>query len=548
MSYMLEIFGRALPDSLWPVFRDYLKDIAPEQGNRPAGQRTYCHVLAGLSALQQSSGGQAKLHFDRAISSHDRSPAAIVGMACALDMLGQAGRARRYLQVLREKSPEDAKINYALGLLEERSNEPERAATCYQHSLYFQPNQKSSRYRLMAIALSQGDYAAALAQAEALASQFPAELPNWTRVGGLHLLCDDPTRAIQAFQEALKLLADNWHSKADRSEARHEDMEEAILHLERAIASGQNYPDLYVRLGDLYNTQQRSDEALAEYKQALAVNPYYLEATTKVAACYIRNNDHEQAALWLARALDINETILVNYIGLALAHAYVGKDADSKADIEMARGMASNAPVLMAEIARLHLAATRQVPAGREDEPREMRALSRGRVLEQSIQAHLAWLATNEDDAATWVRLGMLLEADKQHDYAREAYLKAVETYPACTFALVRLGLSAKGHDSATSGMLRRVFWPEKIDLATHYGLSTLFSQVQRFELTAEKFGEDLDASQREAFLRNVAFTLEHMGMLNRPKCLWQALTEIQVQPVSVGRESNDADDGAGML
>ena len=304
-------------------------------------------------------------------------------MACALDMLGQASRARRYLQLVREKHPDDAKLHYAMGLLEERSNEPDRAAALYQHSIYFQPHQKSSRFRLMALALAKGDYAAALAQAEALATQFPLELPNWTRVGGLHLLSDDPTRAIQAFQESLKLLADNWHSKADSPEPHPDNTEEAILHLERAIASGQNYADLHVRLGDLYNTQQRADEALEEYKQALAVNPYYLEATTKVAACHIRENDHEQAGLWLARALDINETILTNYVGLALAHAYVGKDNDSKADMEMARGMASNAPVLMAEIARLHMAATRQASAtDRDDDPRELRSLSRSRVLE----------------------------------------------------------------------------------------------------------------------------------------------------------------------
>jgi hypothetical protein len=129
MSYMLEIFGRALPDSLWPVFRDYLKDNAPRQAKRPAGQRTHCHVLAGLSALQQSSGGQAKLHFDRAISNHDRTPAAIVGMACALDMLGQASRARRYLKLVMEKHPDDAKLHYAMGLLEERSNEPPSIST-----------------------------------------------------------------------------------------------------------------------------------------------------------------------------------------------------------------------------------------------------------------------------------------------------------------------------------------------------------------------------------------------------------------------------------
>ena len=141
-----------------------------------------------------------------------------------------------------------------------------------------------------------------------------------------------------------------------------------------------------------------------------------------------------------------------------------------------------------------------------------------------------------------WLRLGMLLEADKQTDYAKEVYAKVVEIYPGCTFALIRLGLAeGSGPDSATSGMLRRAFWPEKIDMSTHYGLSVLFSQVQRFELTAEKFGEGLNKEQNEGFWRNVALCLEQMGMLNRPRCLWQSLTEITVQPVSAGSGSTPA-------
>ncbi len=93
MSYMLEILGRALPDSLWPVFREYLNDAPAQQAQRPAGKKTYSHVLAGVTALQHASGGQAKLHFDRAFAKRDRTPAAIIGMACAWTCWGKpAGR------------------------------------------------------------------------------------------------------------------------------------------------------------------------------------------------------------------------------------------------------------------------------------------------------------------------------------------------------------------------------------------------------------------------------------------------------------------------
>jgi tetratricopeptide (TPR) repeat protein len=557
MSYMVEIFGRALPDTLWPVFRDYLSKVKPASVGRPAkaevARRTHSHVLAGVTALKQSSGAEAKLHFDRAISNRDRTPAAIVGMACALDMLGQAHRARRYLKLAMQKYPDDAKLQYAMGLLEERSGQPDRALPLYQHSIYFQPHQRSARFRLMALALAKADYATALPQAEAIATQNPLELPAWTRLGGLHLLADDPMRAIQSFEQALKLLADNWQSQPDDviKDAQTGNVDDTIERLERTIASGQNYADLHVRLGDLYNKRGRTEDALEEFKQALRLNPYYLEATTKVAANYIQAHQSQEAALWLGRALEINEAILMAYVGLGLAHAYTGKDKESRSDLDLARGIASNAPVLMTEIVRLHAdddGRTERVYAS--DRHRQARSIHRGELLKRSIQTHMAWLTTNPDDASTWLRVGMLLEADRQAEAAADAYAKAVEISPGCTFALVRLGLADNDTSaSATSGMLRRVFWPEKIDLDTHYGLSVLFSQVQRFDLTAEKFGEGLSKEQNESFWRNVALSLEEMGMLNRPKSLWQALGEIRAPSIgTVGQPQSSQTNSADSL
>lgn len=83
MSCMLEIFGRSLPDSLWPVFRESLKspNLFDDAHMTTVGERTVRHVLAGATALQKNAGGQAKHHFDRAISLRQGNPVALIGMA-----------------------------------------------------------------------------------------------------------------------------------------------------------------------------------------------------------------------------------------------------------------------------------------------------------------------------------------------------------------------------------------------------------------------------------------------------------------------------------
>lgn len=530
MSYVLEIFGRSLPDSLWPVFRESLRKPADSDA-RPkttVRERTLQHVLAGVSALQSSAGGRAKEHFDRAISLRDGNEAALIGMACAVDLLGQPEQAKRYLEQAHNASPEDARILYALGLLEERCNRPDQAKELYQQSLYFRPNQKGSRHRLMALALAQQDCETAVRQAETLAAQFPLELPAWARLGALYLLNDDPVRACKSFEQALKLLADNWRSDSVLASENyeHDNWHEAVEEIRRTLERDENCADLHVRLGDLYAKNGKTDQAMAEYRQALGVNPYYLEATTKVAASYARAHQHEEAAMWLGRAIQINETMLMSYAGLALTQAYMGQEKESADTLAMARGIASNSPVLMAEIARLHIAEFGdEAQALADDQPKEARAAMRSEQLGKAIKIHLAWLTHNQDDASAWMRLGMLLEADKQTEYAYEAYEKAAGTYAGCTPALVRLGLRGSGQDSAAG--LRQAFWPDKIDLGVHYELSVLFSQSQRFELTAEKFSEVLPAGQGDCFWRNISLGLEQMSMLNLPKNIWQSLTEI---------------------
>ncbi len=532
MSYLLEVFGRSLPDSLWPVFRESLKQqISTDTLHKTtARQRADQHVLAGVSALQNSAGGQARLHFDRAMLVSGDDPTAIIGMACAVDMLGQPERARRFLDQLTGDTPGDPRLLYATGLLAERSNRRAQAEELYRQSIYHQPHQRGSRHRLMALALMRRDYETAVQQAETLAAQYPLELPAWCRLGGLHLLNDDPTRAAKAFEQALELLADNWQSELAIASPNyeHDSWQEAVAEIQRELDKDGRCADLHVRLGDIYAKEGMVREALAEYREALHANPYYLEATTKTAACHARRNDHREAARWLGKAIQINETLLMAYAGLTLTQAYMGRDKESNETLELARGIAANTPVLMAEICRLHTAESLGLSGtGEKDETPEERRLARADLLTRSIQAHLAWLTQNQDDAAAWMRLGMLLEADKQTDYARQTYEKAVETYEGCTPAIVRLGLWGERPDSTTSSRLRQAFWPEKIDMATHYELSVLFSQTQRFELTAEKFVENLPAGQNDSFWRNVSLSLEQMAMLNMPKNVWQSLTEM---------------------
>jgi len=535
VSQLLEIFGRSLPDSLWKIFREHLTAVHAAQGASEASPGSdSCQrdkrLEAGVAALESGAVGKARTHFERALALGSTDPAALIGMACVLDELAQPGRAAEHLEQARRIAPEDAKILFGLGLLCERASEPAKAKAFYLQSLYFRPQQKAARHRLMALSLGEGQYEPALRQAEALAAQFPTHLPAWARLGGLYLLTHEPDRAVRAFTEALKLVADNWHSKPDAASYYEQSgkIDAAIAALETAVADGTSYADLHVRLGDLYGKQGMAESALQEYRRALRINAYYLEATIKIAACQLKAARAVDAALWLGRAIEINELLTTLYVGLAIGRAKAGQHAESDEALHMARGIAANGPILMAQIAKIHMRLGR---SGRIDGPGSDTLLHHedplsDEILEQAIQTHLAWLVQNEQDATAWMRLGMMFEAQGQAERAAEAYAKAVQIYPACTPAALRIVLTGALPQTPVAA-LERTFSPEGIDLAMHYKLATMFSQVQQFELAVESFADSLPPEQRHCFWKNLALTLEQMAMLDKPRNLWQSLCEV---------------------
>ncbi len=79
-----------------------------------------------------------------------------------------------------------------------------------------------------------------------------------------------------------------------------------------------------MKRADVLGMLGAADQAIAQYQQAISLCPDFLEATIKLGTQYLQLNEHRLAAQQFNKAVEINDSIVDAYIGLAIAQNSAG--------------------------------------------------------------------------------------------------------------------------------------------------------------------------------------------------------------------------------
>ena len=118
-------------------------------------------------------------------------------------------------------------------------------------------------------------------------------------------------RTPQNNGEVLLKRAINYHITGD--------LVNAEKHYREAIDSGLSNVSLYSNLGVICQRSQRSEEAIALYKNAIRINPYSPDAYTNLGSLYIGLGNLDQALASTLKSLELkpdNPTAHMNLGGI----------------------------------------------------------------------------------------------------------------------------------------------------------------------------------------------------------------------------------------
>lgn len=219
--------------------------------------------------------------------SHD-DPRYRLRLAQALLAANHIPEAQSYLLTLWQDEPSNSTINLQLARLSVKQAQTQAALRYYHGAIYglwpegaAPVRRRQTRLELIHYLLGLHDTTQADGELIALIPELPRSAPAHTEVGELFLQADDPYRALQEFEEALRLNPKDPAASQGAGEAAFQLSRygDAARYLERAVRDGQHNP--------------RVEELLATSRLVLEWNPYAPGISSKQRAARIVQAFHQ---------------------------------------------------------------------------------------------------------------------------------------------------------------------------------------------------------------------------------------------------------------
>jgi tetratricopeptide (TPR) repeat protein len=461
-------------------------------------------------------------------------------LASAHDEAEQHDMALAQLEIANRTHNGDGAVLLAIGLVLEKLKRPVEAAEYYRDAIACETATVTARQRLAAVAVLTGELDEAIEQYEALLEIEPHEMAYRSALAHLYYRTERYRRAVDEFERVIALEPENWALIQDEAEALVADGQfgEAIGRLTTLIREQGPDAGLHVRLGDLYGRIGDDRAAMQNYLAATELEPTYLEATVKIGTQHIIQGRWEEAAEAFCRAVDLNDSLLSNYIGLGSAQAAMGQRAEAIGTFDLAAAVEPNSTILLTEMCKLQLrcAASEEFAHsfGCESEtPGECDAFSES-LLVQQIERHAESVRNEPNHADVRYRFGVLLRATGGLAQAAEQFAEAARINPGFAKAWLKLGMTQQemGQVEDAIESFRRATAADEAEVEAHYRLGLLYTSRQQFELAirhmeAAAAGDEAGGEDAGRIRAGLALSLQNMGLMDRAAATWRSLWKL---------------------
>jgi tetratricopeptide (TPR) repeat protein len=454
MSVYRSILGRELPCTIDDVVHRPRVELEERQHERlltavrsTRADATYLYEL-GASHHSRGEFGLARARLREAVKRAPGHLAARLALAAVHESLAEHDRCAAQIDaVLAVESgggmPSRYQLLCAAGLSMERDGDWRTAKARYVSALSANPVDSFALHRLIAIHVAHCEIAEAAACLTELLKQHPQDQAARICLGHLLQLLERPGEAEWEYEQTLCLSPDSWDlpfdAAAEGSVVGSE--EQAIGVLKQLVGAQPHFPDLRVRLANLYARTGDDAAARTEYHNALALHPDYLDCHVALSLHELRAGRYDVAAEHLRQAIAINDQNVEAYAGLALALNALNHTTRANEMLASAGRIANNSALFTAQLAA--------IDAG---EFAHAAALTRGAV-ELQIEHDRAVLMERADLTPVRLRQAMLLRLLNRGEEAEQSLRGAIEQDPSCERTWIQLALSRADQWDAREAM-----------------------------------------------------------------------------------------------
>jgi len=524
MSSLLEILGRAITIDTSELIRHWLKTVRlPDDSSESAQYRQLSKIIELMSDMKFGTAAeQLRLYlFENPSCVRGRLGAAAI---CLRD--NRLNEAIDELNSVYMHQPNNTMALYALGHCYERLGKESQAVEFYQDCLKFKNYLQLPAQRLAAVYFKNGQLEKTIQQYELLKSEYPDDISTLVTLGQLYIAAAKYFDAAETFNTAILMHPDNFHTDEPEIDelVRDGQLHEALEQLDDLSTTEPHRADLLMRRADILAGLGATTDALAQYEDAVRLCPDFLEATIKLGTLYLQLDQDYQAAQQFNKAVEINDSIVDAYIGLATAHKLAGNTTDALATLSLAGAIQPNSSLLFAETATLHF------KAGLRENPPYARADEQTNLTHHVIEAHRTQIASRPQNPDLHYRLGVLLLAAGRFDDAIPAFEAAVDINPLYSRARTKLAVCLFETNRAKRALEQLTpqdcLAPETLNL--HYRTALLYCNKLKFASTLLNLERLMESNfAYPAAADNISIVLQNLGLLDRVSTTWENLAQM---------------------
>jgi len=531
MSQLLEILGRAMTVDTADLIWHWLNAVKLPKDDSESAQCRQLDKIIELMSDRRAEAAEKQLRLYLF-----ENPSCIRGRLAAAAICLHNNRPDNAVEELNSvylRQPNNTMALYALGHCYERLGKESGAIEFYQDCLKFKNYLQLPRQRLAAIYFKNGQLEKTIQEYELLKNEYPDEVSTLVTLGHLYIANARYAKAIEAFNTAILIHPDNFHTEDDDVDQliRDGQLHEAAERLEDLLQEQSDKADLIVKHADVLNMLGATAEALSQYEEAVRICPDFLEATIKLGTQYLQMHEGQLAAQQFNRAVEINDQIVDAYIGLAIAQKLAGKVSDAIVTLSLAAAIQPNSSLLLAETATL------QFRVGFGGNLPFHNTENSPDLIEAVIGAHRKQITRRPQNPDLHYRLGVLMMSVGRMSEAIKAFENTLEINPTYTRAGSKLAvcLFETGQKEQALEQLTGPKCLEKNALELHYKIALLYCDKVKFAsslMNLERYLENNFTSADSAV--NISVVLQNLGLLDRVTAMWDNLSDTANQATDV--------------